>query len=130
MTVGQGNGGTSQAPAGGLSPSGGNQPSIGIQGVVSKSADKSVKVYNGRTKYNEWAFIHVATSQQAGVTTGQGRNPNQNPNQQSPQSQNPFMSPGSNRPGIPNGPGFGQQQQPPPPGGRSLFGPATPPKGQ
>ncbi len=35
----------------------------GIQGVVSKSKDKSIRIYNGRTKYNEWQFLF--TQQQA-----------------------------------------------------------------
>ena len=41
----------------------GQQPSIGIQGVVSKSRDSSIKIYNGRTKYNEWAFVYLASAQ-------------------------------------------------------------------
>ena len=31
----------------------------GIIGVVSKSKDASLRVYNGRTRYNEWQFIFV-----------------------------------------------------------------------
>ena len=131
MNVGQEPGSRGLAQ-GGLTPTGGgSQPSIGIQGVVSKSGDKSVKIYNGRTKYNEWAFIHVATAQQPGMPNmggpgqqGPNRNPGQNPNQP-----NPFMPPGTNRPNIPNGPGFGQQQQPPS-GSRPVFTPGNPPKGQ
>jgi type II secretory pathway pseudopilin PulG len=40
--------------------------SIGIQGVVSKSPDESIKVYNGRTRYNEWAFVYMAAAQRIG----------------------------------------------------------------
>ena len=29
----------------------------GVAGVVSLSADESIRVYNGRTKYNEWVFV-------------------------------------------------------------------------
>ena len=38
----------------------------GIIGVTSKSKDTSLRAYNGRTKYNEWAFVHVQTSQRLG----------------------------------------------------------------
>jgi type II secretory pathway pseudopilin PulG len=36
---------------------------IGIQGVVSKSKDSSIKVFNGRTRYNEWLFVHMQMAQ-------------------------------------------------------------------
>ncbi|MGE3707581.1 MAG: Tfp pilus assembly protein FimT/FimU [Vicinamibacterales bacterium] len=39
----------------------------GIQGVVSKSKDKSIRVYNGRSVYNEWAFVFVPQVQAAGA---------------------------------------------------------------
>ena len=32
----------------------------GFAGVVSRSADDSIRIYNGRTKYNEWVFVHGA----------------------------------------------------------------------
>ena len=38
----------------------------GIIGVTSKSKDASIKILNGRQKYNEWAFVHVQTSQRPG----------------------------------------------------------------
>src|SRR6266511_1131550 len=41
----------------------GSPPNLGIQGVVSKSKDTSIKIYNGRQKYNEWAFVAVQTVQ-------------------------------------------------------------------
>ena len=44
----------------------------GIQGVVSKSADTSLRVYNGRTHYNEWVFIATAASTAAGAAQGAG----------------------------------------------------------
>src|SRR5262249_17488819 len=31
----------------------------GIIGVVSKSKDQSIRLYNGRNHYNEWAFINT-----------------------------------------------------------------------
>jgi type II secretory pathway pseudopilin PulG len=36
----------------------------GIIGVTSKSKDKSIRLYNGRTHYNEWAFVFVQQVQQ------------------------------------------------------------------
>lgn len=30
----------------------------GFAGVVSRSADESIRIYNGRTTYNEWVFVH------------------------------------------------------------------------
>jgi type II secretory pathway pseudopilin PulG len=43
---------------------------LGIGGVVSKSKDASIKIYNGRQKYNEWVFVHVQTSQRIGGPAG------------------------------------------------------------
>jgi type II secretory pathway pseudopilin PulG len=50
-------GGTSQ-PAGALSASSGMVPG-GLMGVRSKSKDESIRVYQGRNHYNEWAFVFV-----------------------------------------------------------------------
>jgi len=41
-----------------------------IIGVVSRSTADSLRLYNGRGKYNEWAFVAVAATQQAGAPTG------------------------------------------------------------
>jgi type II secretory pathway pseudopilin PulG len=41
-----------------------------VIGVVSKSTGDSLRLYNGRGKYNEWAFVAVAMTQQAGAPTG------------------------------------------------------------
>jgi hypothetical protein len=43
----------------------------GIMGVASKSKDTSIRLYNGRTHYNEWQFLYVQQVQQAG-TGGRG----------------------------------------------------------
>ena len=116
----------------GGTPAGGNQPFIGIQGVVSKSGDKSIKIYNGRTKYNEWAFIHVASTQQPGLPPGSQQGPGQPPNPGGPfKNMPPGAKPPVNNPqsppfGPPGSP-FGQQ---PPPGSKPVFGPGNPPKGQ
>src|SRR5262245_32125427 len=49
-------GGRSSGPGVGSGPTG---PVGGVMGVMSKSKDTSIKIYNGRTHYNEWAFIYV-----------------------------------------------------------------------
>jgi type II secretory pathway pseudopilin PulG len=107
----------------------------GIIGVTSKSKDTSLRVFNGRTRYNEWAFVHVQTSQRPGQL-GPGGAPGAQggPNQrQGPQGQpSPFgMPPGSlpNRPqrqGMPmQPPGFGPSR-PPVPGGSPFSVPDQP----
>jgi type II secretory pathway pseudopilin PulG len=87
---------------------------IGIQGVASKSTATSIKIYNGRTKYNEWVFIYLATSR--GISGPQGTPPpGQGNNPRSPFGGVP--PPGfPGRPPIPNQPPFG-------PGGQPPFGP-------
>ena len=76
----------------------------GIIGVTSKSKEDSIKVYNGRSKYNEWAFVYVQTAQRPGgpgVMPGQGGAP---------------LNPGG-RGGGPGGFGGPGQGQPPSPFG-------------
>lgn len=46
------------------------QPAMGIQGVTSKSKDTSIKLYNGMDRYNQWAFVYLAASTQAGAGGG------------------------------------------------------------
>jgi type II secretory pathway pseudopilin PulG len=41
-----------------------------IIGVVSRSTDESMRLYNGRNKYNEWMFVSTAATQQAGAPAG------------------------------------------------------------
>jgi type II secretory pathway pseudopilin PulG len=106
----------------------------GIVGVTSKSKDTSIKVYNGRSKYNEWAFVYVQTSQRPGQP-GVGGVPNQQrpgqpmqPGQRGPQGQqgnSPFgMQPqGQRQSPFPNAP-FSQPNRPPPPGMGSPFSPS------
>ena len=129
----------------------------GIIGVTSKSKETSLRVYNGRTRYNEWAFVHVQTSQRPGQSGPGGQTPgapgapnqmNQRPGPMGPSS--PFGIPPG---GLPNPnqrqgpmppPPFGQPNRPPfpspfqgpggtggftPPGG-SPFNPAVPPQPQ
>ena len=80
----------SPAPGGGSStqPGGGRQGSTptpfgapsagtigGISGVASKSKDKSIRIYNGRTHYNEWAFVYVQPQQAPGAGGGGAATP-------------------------------------------------------
>ena len=84
----------------------GTQPSMGIQGVTSKSKETSIKLYNGMNRYNQWAFVYLAASSQAGGGAGGFANPG--------------MGGGFGQPGQPVGPGgfggpgggFGQPMQP------------------
>src|SRR5207248_8349560 len=63
----------------------GIQTTAGISGVTSKSKDQSIRLYNGRGHYNEWAFVYTPQLQ----APGQG-------------------APGSAVPGRGTGPGRGQ----------------------
>jgi len=45
----------------------------GITGVVSKSKDSSIRLYNERSTYDQWLFMHVAVSQAPGIPTGSGQ---------------------------------------------------------
>jgi type II secretory pathway pseudopilin PulG len=78
----------------------------GVIGVTSKSKDTSIKQYNGRSKYNEWAFVYVQTVQRPGQT-------GQPPAPRGPLDK--MLPPGPNGPQ----PGIGQPNRPP----------ITPPKG-
>jgi type II secretory pathway pseudopilin PulG len=42
----------------------------GISGVASKSKDQSIRIYNGRSHYNEWAFVYVQQQQAPGAAPG------------------------------------------------------------
>ncbi len=113
----------------------------GVIGVTSKSKDTSIKLYNGRSKYNEWAFVYIQTAARPGLPGGPGQpaGPGQpgGPGQQG----QPFGMPG----GAPGqGPGVGQPNRPPivppnspfqtprganpngQPNGSTIFTPASP----
>jgi len=65
-------------PAGAAAPGGGT-PVGGIIGVTSKSTDTSIRLYKGRSHYNEWAFVYTAPAAAPGAggpgggAPGQGR---------------------------------------------------------
>jgi type II secretory pathway pseudopilin PulG len=84
------------------------QAALGIQGVTSKSSGTSIKLYNGRDKYNEWAFIYLAAQQRPGGVGG-AMTPGQqvNPAMQGPGAFGQPMPPGTFGQPIPGGGGFG-----------------------
>lgn len=116
----------------------------GIIGVTSKSKEQSIRLYNGRDRYNEWAFVYVQTAQRPGqpgppnqpgapgFPGAPGQRPGQpgQPGQPGPFGMPPGSFPGQNnqRPGGMQRPfqpgGFGQPF--PPPG---MSQPSRPPIG-
>jgi len=80
-------------------------PRGGIIGVASKSTEPSMRLYNGRSRYNEWQFVYTAVSSQIGAPGGA----------------QPGGVPGTGRPGMPTGPG-GKAQPTSPFGTGSGFG--------
>jgi type II secretory pathway pseudopilin PulG len=94
----------------------------GVVGVTSKSKDKSIRLYNGRNHYNEWAFINTPQTQAPGAgapggAPGPGRGQRGGPGQP---TANPFGT------GIGGQRGRGGATPPIGPGGRG-FGPGTSP---
>ena len=106
----------------------GGTMNLGIGGVVSKSKDASIKIYNGRQKYNEWQFVYVQTAQRVGAPGG-----GQFPGQPMQPGMPPGMMPGGRGPGgglfPPGGPGGRGGMPPMMPGGRPPvpFGPGGQP---
>jgi type II secretory pathway pseudopilin PulG len=84
----------------------------GIIGVVSKSKDASIRLYNGRTHYNEWVFQAIQRTQTPGGAPGSAT-----PGQPAPG--------GRGGPGQPPGGGRGGRGMPPP-GGRGPAFPSPP----
>jgi len=90
--------GTSTAPG---------QVAGGISGVTSKSKAQSIRLYNGRGHYNEWAFVYIQQQQAAGAggapgsTAPGGRGGRGQPGQP---GQPPGPFPGGNPPGRGRGP--------------------------
>jgi type II secretory pathway pseudopilin PulG len=118
--------GRSNTPAAGRSntpaQSGNNQSAPmgrgGLMGVASKSKDESIRIYNGRTHYNEWQFVYVAQTQAPGQgAAGPGGQPQRGGNQGPGGAGGVGGRPGG--PGGSSGPGNGR---PGGPGGNSPFG--------
>jgi len=120
----------------GASPIGspGANPVGGIIGVASKSKDKSIRLYNGRSHYNEWAFVYQPQQQTPGGGPGAGAPggiPGQRGGPPGRGGQGPFDGQRGGRgdgrgPGFgPSGPGFGPGGQRFPNGPGPAF-PITP----
>ena len=90
----------------------------GVIGVTSKSKDESIKVYNGRTRYNEWAFVYIQTVQRPGQSGAPGAGGQGQPGGPRPFGMQPGNMPGGRgnmqQPqGFGQPPGFGQPNRPP-----------------
>ena len=104
----------------------------GIVGVASKSKAQSIRIYNGRTHYNEWQFVYVAQTQAPGQGGGRGQ-----PQRAGP-GQNGTAFPGGIGGGRNGGRGRGDQTPPPfgrgdgqqPPAGRGGSTGFPPPNGR
>lgn len=112
--------GTMGAPLGGASttgqtPSTGQPPGPGVGGgiigVQSKSKAQSIRIYNGRTHYNEWLFVFQQQTQAPGAGAPGTATPGQRGRSGQPGQQG---QPGQPLPGGP-----GRQQNAP----RGGFGP-------
>jgi len=97
----------------------GGAPAGGIIGVTSKSTATSIRLYKGRSHYNEWAFVYTPPPSVGTATPGAGQRGN-NPGQR---GNGPF-GPGAG--GGPFPPGGGQRGGPGGPGGRGPGGNPNP----
>lgn len=98
---------------------------LGIQGVVSKSSQKSIRILNGAATYDAWYFTGTTTGQQAGLPPNAAGNNQARPGlpqslgAPSPQTPaggaSPFGAPVSSPPTGPGAGGFGTRPQVPPP---------------
>jgi type II secretory pathway pseudopilin PulG len=84
---------------GGPPVSAGGQTQGGIQGVASKSKDQSIRLYNGRGHYNEWAFIYIQQQQAAGAGGAPGSGTPGPGGRRGQPGQQPGPFPGGNQPG-------------------------------
>ena len=91
----------------------------GIAGVMSKSTDASIRIYNGQTHYNEWVFRFVPATPAPGAPGAPGQRggpPNQPPGPGGVGGVGgQGRGPARGARGIPGGPGA-----PLPPGGRGF----------
>jgi type II secretory pathway pseudopilin PulG len=118
----------------------------GVMGVASKSKDTSIRIYNGRTHYNEWQFVYTVQTTAPGQGAGPGGQPQRGGQNQGPNGAGgvggvgggrggdrgngggrgnggPFGGPQGGRGGFPGsggfpGGGFPPPQTPPTPGRR------------
>ncbi len=68
----------------------------GIVGVASKNKAKSLRLYNGRSHYNEWQFLYTQLTQSPGLSPGGASRPGGGPNR--PGTVGPGGRPGGTRP--------------------------------
>jgi type II secretory pathway pseudopilin PulG len=104
-------------------PGAGGGTTAGVGGVASKSKDPSIRLYNGRSHYNEWVFVYVPQVQAPGAggapgTTAPGGIRGQPPGQRgapSGQPRGPFDPASGCGPATRPGPGRppGPNEQPP-----------------
>jgi len=151
---GPGQGGTATTTTGGTPTAGTGAPvpGAGIIGVVSKSKESSIKVYNGRTRYDQWAVTYqdvrpgkglppdllqainaTAAAAAGGAVPGPGGGSNPFGGGAAPPGggANPFGSPGGQNPfGGTGGPSpFGTPAPPSPFGGGGFGQPVPQPQG-
>ncbi len=135
-TTQSGLGGTSTQQTGGTSTTGQTaaMPGAPVIGVVSKSKGTSIKIFNGRTRYDQWAVTFQDVKPGKGLPPDILQALNQAAGQQGqPQpgggfgqpvggqgGQNPFGQPGTGNP-------FGQPQPPVQPGANPFGAPGTNP---
>lgn len=123
--------GTSPIGAGIGGSTGAGGTTAGIGGVTSKSKDQSIRLYKGRSHYNEWVFVYTPQVQQPGAGAPGSTTPGQIPGQRGQPGQP--GQPGPFGPSSPRGRGgFGTPSGPgtqTPPGGRGFGGqtPTQPP---
>lgn len=89
--------------AGTMSARGDRTPAAGLRGgvigVVSRSEQDAIRIYNGKTKYSEWAFLHMSSSDTAGPAPGSGFESAPRPGQvAAPPRFGPARLPGGRRP--------------------------------
>lgn len=65
--------GAAPPTSGTAAPTQANVARGGVMGVASKSKATSIRIYNGRTHYNEWQFVYVAQTTAPGQGAGPGR---------------------------------------------------------
>ena len=92
----------------------------GMMGVVSKSKEESIRLYQGRNHYNEWTFLFVNQAPAGGGPGGRSGVPGGPGGQQ-------FPGRGGTGPGGTGGPGRGTSPFGVPPGGGRGVGPGGQP---
>jgi type II secretory pathway pseudopilin PulG len=87
----------------------------GVMGVASKSKDASIRIYNGRTHYNEWQFVYVmqTTAPGQGAGGGVGGQPQRGGQNQGPGGVGGGRDGGRGRAGPFGGPQGGRGDTPP-----------------